>query len=98
MKHMLILLFLLQVATCFGKKSLEWRFKSQDKSPAKRGFHEMAELNIFSPDQAIETIPGPEGKEIINNRKLSKKPKKSSNKNSKRSKKTQWGSSNQMFT
>ena len=43
---MLILLFLLQVATCFGKKSLEWRFKSQDKSPAKRGFHEMAELNM----------------------------------------------------
>ena len=47
MKYMLLLLlFLLQVATCFGKKSLEWRFKSQDKSPAKRGFHEMAELNM----------------------------------------------------
>ena len=52
---MLILLFLLQVATCFGKKSLEWRFKSQDKSPAKRGFHEMAELNMgkYASKQAL---------------------------------------------
>lgn len=73
-------------------------FENKSESDLLQLPAEMAELNIFSPDQAIETIPGPEGKEIINNRKLSKKPKKSSNKNSKRSKKTQWGSSNQMFT